>query len=72
MPGNYEHNARNGADLAPKGGPIGGKEGGTLTPEFRGRVGKAVEYHDSTLSENTPRPTSRDGEAPAGRAKTMG
>lgn len=52
MPGNYEHNARNGTDLAPKGGPSGGKEGGTLTPEFRGRVGKAVEYHDSALSKN--------------------
>ncbi|MCS3638950.1 site-specific integrase [Salinibacter ruber] len=53
MPDADENDDQNHADLAPKQRPGGGEEGGTLSPELRDLADKAVEYHESALSENT-------------------
>jgi len=57
MPEPDENDAQNArsqqADLVPKERPGGGEEGDALSPEIRDLAGKAVEYHDSALSENT-------------------
>ena len=53
MPDAPEINASNSNGLAPEEGSPGGKEGGDLSPELKDLAGKALEYHDSALSENT-------------------
>jgi integrase len=49
MPESGEDGPRNQANLAPG----NGEEGGTLSRELKDLAGKAVEYHESALSENT-------------------
>lgn len=53
MPEPGENDDQNHADLAPKERPGVGEEGGALSPELRDLAGRAVEYHESALSENT-------------------
>ncbi len=62
MPDTDENDGQNHADLAPKERPGGGEEGGTLSPELKDLAGKAIEYHDSALSENTRKAYQRGWE----------
>ena len=57
MPDSHEGPA-NPNDLAPE----EEKEGGDLSPELRDLAGKALEYHDSALSENTRKAYQRGWE----------
>ena len=58
MPESPEPDASNSNSLAPE----GGEEGGALSPELKDLAGKALEYHDSALSENTRRAYQRGWE----------
>lgn len=49
MPDADENGSQNQAGLAPQ----DGEDAGALSPELRDLAGKAVEYHESALSENT-------------------
>jgi len=49
VPDSPETGTSNSNDLAPE----EEKEGGDLSPELKDLAGKALEYHDSDLSENT-------------------
>jgi len=53
VPESPETGASNSNGLAPEDGSLNGKEGGGLSPELKDLTGKALEYHDSALSENT-------------------
>ena len=55
VPDTPEPDASNPNDLAPEDGSTGGKEGGGLSPELKDLTGKAIDYYDSALSENTRR-----------------
>ncbi|MFB6230478.1 MAG: tyrosine-type recombinase/integrase [Salinibacter sp.] len=48
--------------LAPEDENAGGEEGGALSPELKDLAGKAVEYHESALSENTRKAYQRGWE----------
>ena len=58
MPDSPEPDASNPNDLAPE----EEEEGGDLSPELKDLAGKALEYHDSALSENTRRAYQRGWE----------
>ena len=62
MPDFSETDASNSNGLAPEKGSPDGEEGGDLSPELKDLAGKALEYHDSVLSENTRRAYRRGGE----------
>jgi integrase len=53
VPDSPETGASSSNGLAPEEGSLDGKEGGDLSPELKDLAGKALEYHDSALSENT-------------------
>ena len=61
MPDSPEPDASNSNGLAPKGSP-GREEGGSLSPELKDLAGKALEYHDSALSESTRKAYQRGWE----------
>ncbi len=50
------------AGLVPEEGNPGGEEDGTLSPQLKDLAGKAVEYHDSALSDNTRKAYQRGWE----------
>ncbi|MCS3940276.1 integrase [Salinibacter ruber] len=58
MPDTDENDGQNQAHLVPE----NGEEGGTLSPELKDLAGKAIEYHDSALSENTRKAYQRGWE----------
>jgi hypothetical protein len=61
VPDSPEPDASNSNGLAPKGSP-GREEGGSLNPELKDLAGKALEYHDSALSESTRKAYQRGWE----------
>jgi hypothetical protein len=64
--------ASNSNGLAPEDGSPDGKEGGDLSPELKDLAGKALEYHDSALSENTREAYQRGWEDFAGFCRAHG
>jgi len=54
--------SQNHGDLIPEGEDSGRKEGGVLSPELQDLAGKAVEYHEFALSENTRKAYQRGWE----------
>ena len=61
MPDSPESDTSNSNGLAPEDGSPDGKEGGDLSPKLKDLAGKALEYHDSALSENTRKAYQRGG-----------
>ena len=72
MPDSPETGASNSSSLAPEDGSPGGKEGGDLSPELKDLAGKAIDYHDSALSENTREAYRRGWEDFAGFCEEHG
>ena len=68
VPDSPEPDASNSNGLAPKGSP-GREEGGSLSPELKDLAGKALEYHDSALSESTRKAYQRGGRTSPGFAR---
>ena len=62
MPDSTEPTSANSNDLSLEEGSPGGEEGGSLSPELKDLAGKAIDYHDSALSENTRKAYQRGWE----------